>query len=81
MTPSSDGSPMHTPMTATGLSDQLIRQSILNGYNTIADFLDLPLTKLVKLEWLTPAMMEELMNYLRSTGVYQTGPNRKKDGV
>jgi hypothetical protein len=81
MKPSADGSPLQTPMAATGLSDQLIRQSIVNGYNTIADFLDLPLTKLVKLDWLTPAMMEELINYLRSTNVYHTNTDRKKDGV
>jgi hypothetical protein len=74
----SDGSPLHLPLTSSGLSDKLVREAILHGFNTPADFLELPLTKLAKLDWLKAEMLEELVNYLRSTGVYHLKTDRNK---
>jgi hypothetical protein len=78
MKPESDGSPLHMPLSSSGLSDALIREAILHGFNTPADFLELPLTKLAKLDWLKADMLEELMNYLRNTGVYHLKENQSK---
>ncbi len=76
MKAASDGSLLCIPLTSAGLSDALVKQAMLHGYHTPADFLELSLTGLMKLRWLTPAMMEELLNYLHDAGAYLS-----KDGA
>lgn len=72
MKPSADGSLLHLPLTVIGMSDTFTKAAIVNGYNTLSDILDIPLTQLATMEWFTPSMFDELARTVKAVH-YQSG--------
>ncbi|MES2372902.1 MAG: hypothetical protein V4557_10000 [Bacteroidota bacterium] len=60
MKPSTEGSILHLPLTSAGISETFIKAAESNGYHTLSAILLIPLTDLIKMDWITPAMWEEL---------------------
>lgn len=60
MKPSDEGSILHLPLTSSGISELFAKAAELNGYHTLAGILAIPLTELIKMNWITQAMWEEL---------------------
>jgi hypothetical protein len=60
MKPSDEGSILHLPLLSTGISETFVKAAELNGYHTLAEILTIPLTDLIKMEWITQAIWEEL---------------------
>lgn len=60
MKPSDDGSVLHVPIQSTGVSEAFIAAAESNGYHTLSEILAIPLTELVKMNWLTEPMLKEL---------------------
>ncbi|MES2328847.1 MAG: hypothetical protein V4539_04540 [Bacteroidota bacterium] len=55
-----EGSIVNLPLSSSGISEAFIKAAELSGYHTLGEILAIPLTELVKMEWITPAMWEEL---------------------
>jgi hypothetical protein len=62
--PSGEGSILHLPLRSSGVSDLFAETAELNGYHTIAEIISIPLTQLIKMSWITPAMWEELAAFI-----------------
>jgi hypothetical protein len=62
--PADEGSILHLPLTSSGVSEALVKAAESNGYHTIAEILAVPLTELIKKDWITQAMWEELAVFI-----------------
>ena len=71
MSDSDDDSPLYLPLSVSGLPEDFIQTALANGFHTLADFLDTPLTELRTLPWLPPQMLEQLVVAINN--------NRSKD--
>lgn len=60
MKPSGEGSILHLPIASSGVSEIFVKTAESNGYHTISEILAIPLTELIKMDWITQAIWEEL---------------------
>jgi hypothetical protein len=56
-----EGSILHLPLKSSGVSEVFEKAAESNGYHTISEVLSIPLTELIKTNWITRAMWSELM--------------------
>lgn len=59
MKPSDEGSILHLPLTSAGVSETFVKAAESNGYHTISEILVIPLTALIKMDWIIQAIWEE----------------------
>ena len=62
---SHDGHPIHLPLGSVGLSGEFTAKALQNGYHTLDEIMNIPLTDLLKMEWFTPDMFDELSKVIR----------------
>ncbi len=55
-----EGSLLHLPFASVGISRSFAKAAESHGYYTLAEILAIPLTELIKMEWFTSSMWEEL---------------------
>jgi hypothetical protein len=54
------------PIAEAGIDGTLAKEAKSHGYPTLADLLRVPLTELVKTDWITPTMWTELVRLVAS---------------
>ncbi len=60
-----DGSLMQLPLGSIGLSDEFTGKALQHGYRTLEEIINIPLTDLLKMEWFTHDMFDELSKVIR----------------
>ena len=60
MKPADEGSILHLPLKSSGVSEVFVKIAESNGYHSIGQILAIPLTEIIKMDWITEAMWEEL---------------------
>ena len=65
MNSSYNGSLMQLPLGSIGLSGEFTAKALQHGYDTLEEIMNIPLTDLLKMEWFTPEMFDELGQVIR----------------
>ena len=52
---------LYVPIKNAGIEDALAQKAESHGYRTLAELLSIPITELVKKDWITPRRWEEIV--------------------